>query len=109
MNKYYFDHLYTGVIANGTKGPIAKAANWVNQNVIDGVVNGAGIGSQKVAGFMYRRVDQQVVDGVVNGSGAGAEGSGQLLRKLQSGKVQQYGALLFGGAVVLAGVLVFTL
>ena len=109
VNKYYFDHLYTGVIAAGTSGPVARAANWINQNVIDGVVNGAGIASQKVAGFLYRRVDQQVVDGIVNGSGAGAEGSGQILRRLQSGKVQQYGALLFGGAVVLAGILVFTL
>jgi NADH-quinone oxidoreductase subunit L len=109
VNKYYFDHLYTGVIAAGTSGPIARAANWINQNVIDGVVNGAGIASQKVAGFMYGRVDQKMVDGVVNGSGAGAEGSGQILRRIQTGKVQQYGALLFGGAVILAGVLVFTL
>jgi NADH-quinone oxidoreductase subunit L len=109
VNKYYFDHLYTGVIATGTSGPIARAANWINQNVIDGVVNGAGIGSQKVAGFLYGRVDQKMVDGVVNGSGAGAEGSGQILRRIQTGKVQQYGALLFGGAVLLAGILVFTL
>jgi NADH-quinone oxidoreductase subunit L len=109
VNKYYFDHLYTGVIAAGASGPVARAANWINQNVIDGVVNGAGIGSQKIAAFIYRHVDQQVVDGAVNGSGAGAEGSGQLLRRMQTGKVQQYGALLFGGAVVLAGILVFTL
>src|SRR5690606_31731914 len=31
VNKYYFDHLYTGVIADGTKGPVARAAYWVNQ------------------------------------------------------------------------------
>jgi NADH-quinone oxidoreductase subunit L len=109
LNKYYFDHLYTGVIAAGTAGPVARLANWVNQNVIDGVVNGAGIVSTKTAGFIYRHVDQQAVDGVVNGSGAGAEGFGQVLRRMQTGKVQQYGALLFGGAVLLAGVLVFTL
>ena len=97
------------MIAAGTAGPVARAANWINQNVIDGVVNGAGIGSRKVAGFVYKHIDQQVVDGAVNGSGAGAEESGQLLRRIQTGKVQQYGALLFGGAVVLAGILVFTL
>ena len=109
VNKYYFDHLYTGVIAAGTSGPVARAMNWVNQNVIDGVVNGVAYLSQRSAQFMYRRVDQGMVDGVVNGSGAGAEGSGQILRRLQTGRVQQYGALLFGGAVILAGVLVFTL
>jgi NADH-quinone oxidoreductase subunit L len=109
VNKYYFDHLYTGVIAGGFSGPIARVSYWINQYVIDGVVNAVGVGSRIVAGWTYRYVDQDVVDSVVNGSGAGAEESGQLLRRLQSGKVQQYGALLFGGAVVLAGVLVFTL
>ena len=77
--------------------------------MIDAVVNGVGVASQKAAGFVYRNVDQQVVDGAVNGSGAGAEGTGQFLRRMQTGKVQQYGALLFGGAVLLAGILVFTL
>jgi NADH-quinone oxidoreductase subunit L len=109
VNKYYFDHLYTGIIAAGTAGPVARATNWINQNVIDGVVNGAGAASQIVARWTYRYVDQDAVDGVVNGSGAGAEGFGQVLRRMQTGKVQQYGALLFGGAVLLAGVLVFTL
>ena len=42
VNKYYLDHLYTDIIAGGIKGPIARAAYWFNQNVIDGVVNGAG-------------------------------------------------------------------
>jgi NADH-quinone oxidoreductase subunit L len=109
VNKYYFDHLYTDIIVADVKGPIARASYWFNQNVIDGVVNALGIGSREVANFIYGTVDQQVVDGVVNGSGFGAEGTGQLLRRIQSGKVQQYGALLFGGAVILAGILVFTL
>ena len=30
VNKYYLDHLYTGVIAGGVKGPIARGANWFN-------------------------------------------------------------------------------
>jgi len=109
VNKYYFDHLYTGVIAGGVSGPVARMAYWFNQYVIDGFVNAIAAGSVMVANWTYRYVDQDVVDGVINGSGAGAEESGQLLRRLNSGKVQQYGALLFGGAVLLAGVLVFTL
>jgi Na+/melibiose symporter-like transporter len=55
--------------------------------------------------FVYDKIDQGVVDTIVNGSGAAAEGSGQGLRQIQTGRVQQYGALLFGGAIVLAGVL----
>ena len=108
-NKYYFDHLYTGVIAGGTKGPVARAANWFNQNVLDGIVNGVAAMATGVARWTYRYIDQGVVDGTVNGSGYASESFGQFLRRLQSGRVQQYGALLFGGAVVLAGVFVFAI
>ena len=52
--------------------------------------------------------DQKVVDGAVNGSGMAAEGSGQALRPVQSGKVQQYGAILFGAAAIGALILVIT-
>jgi NADH-quinone oxidoreductase subunit L len=103
VNKYYFDHLYTDIIAGGTKGPVARGVNWFNQNVIDGVVNGAGRLSTVVGRFVYDRIDQQVVDGAINGSAAAAEGGGQIFRQLTSGKVQQYGALLFGAAALFAG------
>jgi NADH-quinone oxidoreductase subunit L len=103
VNKYYFDHLYTDIIAGGTKGPVARGVYWFNQNVIDGVVNGAGRLSTVVGRFVYNRIDQQVVDGAINGSAAAAEGGGQIFRQLTSGKVQQYGALLFGAAALFAG------
>jgi NADH-quinone oxidoreductase subunit L len=103
VNKYYFDHLYTDLIVGSVKGPVARATNWVNQNVIDGVVNGAGRFSTALGRFVYTRIDQQVVDGAVNGSAEVAQGGGQIFRQLTSGRVQQYGALLFGAAAVLAG------
>ncbi len=106
-NKYYLDDLYTGVVAGSTKGPIARAANWFNQNILDGIINGIGLGARKIAAVVYVVADQLIIDGAVNGSGQGSEGAGQLLRKIQTGKVQQYASILFAGAVVLAGVLVF--
>ena len=108
-NKYYLDVLYTDTIAAGTKGPLARAAYWVNMNVLDGVVNGLGTGARKIAGFVYRDIDQLVLDGIVNGSGSVSEKSGQILRHVQTGRVQQYAAILFAGAVVLAGVFVFVI
>ena len=51
-------------------------------------------------------VDQGAVDGAVNGSGTVATGTGEAIRPMQSGKVNQYGALLFGAAAVAAIVLV---
>jgi NADH-quinone oxidoreductase subunit L len=78
----------------------------VNQNILDGIVNGAGLVTRRVAGWVYRNVDQRVVDGAVNGSGAVARGTGNALRPVQSGKVSQYGALLFAAAAVAGLVLI---
>jgi len=105
-NKYYLDALYENVVVRAVAHPIAKAANWINQNVIDGIVNGAGVAGKRTGEWVYRRLDQGVVDGAVNGAGWIAEETGQGLRPVQSGKVSQYGALLFGAAAVGAIVLV---
>jgi NADH-quinone oxidoreductase subunit L len=109
VNKYYFDHLYTDVIAGGTKGPVARAAYWFDRTVIDGVVNGVASATVGIGRWTYKWIDQGAVDGAVNGSGSLSEAIGQLLRGMQTGKVQQYGALLFGGAVVLAGIFVIAI
>jgi NADH-quinone oxidoreductase subunit L len=47
-----------------------------------------------------------VVDGAVNTSGKATRGAGGVLQPVQSGKVSQYGALLFSAAAVAALVLV---
>jgi NADH-quinone oxidoreductase subunit L len=106
VNKYYFDWLYTTVIVGFVKGPLARAANWFNQTVIDGIVNGVGKGAVGAGNWVYDNIDQQVVDGTVNGSVAGAEGSGGILRHLQTGRIQQYAALFFAAAAILAGIFV---
>jgi len=106
VNKYYFDHLYTGIIAGGVKGPVARATNWFNKHILDGVVDGVGKGAVVGGRFVYETIDQKVVDGAVNGSGYAAEGGGQVFRIMQTGKVQQYGAILFAATVVLAGVFI---
>ncbi len=105
-NKYYIDWLYEKVIRDGIKGPIASGVYWFNQKVLDGAVNGAATGSKATGNWLYRYIDQGSVDRLVNASGAGAEGSGQFLRRMQTGRVQQYAALLFAGAAVLAGIFI---
>jgi NADH-quinone oxidoreductase subunit L len=58
------------------------------------------------SGWVYRNIDQRVVDGTVNNSGKATKGAGGVLSPVQSGKVSQYGALLFSAAAVAALVLV---
>jgi NADH-quinone oxidoreductase subunit L len=103
-NKYYLDALYEGAIVYAIKSPIARAAYWVNQNIIDGVVNGVALATRYVAAFTYDVIDQEIVDGVVNGAGLTAEGGGRVLRTFQTGRVQQYAAAFFGLGVVAIGV-----
>jgi NADH-quinone oxidoreductase subunit L len=102
LNKYYLDHLYTGVVVKGVRGPIAQGTYWINQNLIDAVVDGTALYARKVATVVYDGIDQIGIDGAINGMGAGAEGGGQSLRTLQTGKVQQYAAILFAAAALLA-------
>ena len=60
-----------------------------------------------LGGWAYRNIDQRVVDGAVNASGTVANATGVApCSPVQSGKVNQYGALLFGAAAVGAIVLV---
>ncbi|MEY2524239.1 MAG: NADH-quinone oxidoreductase subunit [Ilumatobacteraceae bacterium] len=106
VNKYYLDDLYEKIIVHGIAHPIAAAAYWTNQRVLDGIVNAVGIGGRRTGDWIYKNVDQRLVDGAVNGSGAVARGTGGALQPVQSGKVSLYGALLFGSAAVGALVLV---
>jgi NADH-quinone oxidoreductase subunit L len=101
-NKYYLDNVYTDGVVGSIKGPIARAAYWVNQNVLDGVVNAAGLGAVAVGRFVYNYIDQGLVDGIVNGTGLVSEESGGVLRLIQSGRVQQYAAVFFAAVVAFA-------
>jgi NADH-quinone oxidoreductase subunit L len=106
VQKYYLDHLYEKVIVRGIAHPIARAAYWINQNVIDAIVNGAGRSGKRTGDWIYKNIDQRVVDGAVNASGLVTSEGGHALQPVQSGKVNQYGALLFGAAAVGAIVLI---
>ena len=70
--------------------------------MIDGIVNGAAALAVALGRFSYNVVDQRIVDGTVNGLGVSADAGGGALRTVQTGKVQQYAAVLFGALVVFA-------
>jgi NADH-quinone oxidoreductase subunit L len=105
-NKYYLDALYENVIVKAIAGPIAAGAYWFNQHILDGILHAVAGTSRTIAGWVYRNIDQRVVDGAVNNSGKATRGAGGVLQPVQSGKVSQYGALLFSAAAVAALVLV---
>lgn len=105
-NKYYLDHFYSGVLAAGTKGPVARGANWLNQNVLDRIVNSVAKMAVAAGRFIYRFIDQGAIDGAVNAAGLGTNTTGQVLRRMQTGQVRQYATLMFGAAALLAAVFI---
>ena len=77
-----------------------------NQEILDRTVDTVGRTAVKVGQLNYHKIDQTVVDGFVNASGRISSDSGEELRKIQSGKVQSYAAILFAAATILAGLLI---
>jgi len=106
-NKYYLDDIYLGAIVKPIQYPLAKAANWFNQHVLDGVVNGTAAGTIASSRVTYAVIDQGVIDFAVNGV-AGLTGvSGGLLRHVQTGNIQRYAAVLFASAALFVAALAF--
>ena len=100
-NLYYIPDFYMNAIVRPTMGPVAKAVLWWDMYVVDGFVNLVGLGSLELAKGV-RVFDQNVVDGFYNELGAGTGGAGSGLRRMFTGRVQQYAAFSFVGVVVIA-------
>jgi len=104
--KYYMDDVALGLVG-ATTGPVARFVDWTNTYVIDGVVNLVGGITKALGGFVYNGLDQIGVDGIFNGLSAAADGAGSAVRRLQTGRVQQYAAGFVAGALILVIVFVF--
>jgi NADH-quinone oxidoreductase subunit L len=105
LNKWYFDELYQAVVINGTLA-ITRAMRWFDNNVIDGLVNGAGWSTKGIS-LISGKFDTYVVDGLVNFSAYLSGFAGLILRKFQTGKVQTY--VIFVVLSVMAFYFVFRL
>jgi NADH-quinone oxidoreductase subunit L len=94
VNKYYLDWLYTDVIVNSIKGPIAAGTYWFNQHVIDNVLNYTGRAARWAGHITYDYIDQKGVDGAVNGLATITGETGGAVRKIQTGRLQFYALML---------------
>ena len=107
--KYYIDDFYLRGIVNTTKGPIARAVDWSNTYVLDGVVNGVGAGAGFMAKIVYGGIDQRGIDLAINAAAAATGEAGEQLRYTTTGRVQQYAWALFAGTILLVvGFLIFS-
>ncbi len=105
-HKYYIDDAALGIVG-ATTGPIARFIDWTNTYIFDGIVNAVGGMTTWLGGLVYNGLDQLGVDGIFNGLSAAADSAGSSLRKLQTGRVQQYASGFVAGVVILVVLFVF--
>jgi len=77
---------------------LSRAAYWIDQNVIDALVNFVGFLGRAVA-YVDAAIDKYVVDGAVNGLASLTWNSGRTLRRVQTGHIQAYLYGALGGAI----------
>jgi NADH-quinone oxidoreductase subunit L len=107
LHRYYIDDFYLRGIVRPIQYAWARAANWTNQHILDGVVDGTAKGTVTSSRAVYNEIDQGVVDFAVNGLAGLTGWSGGMLRYVQSGNIQRYAAVLFAAVALFVAVFAF--
>lgn len=104
-NKYYIDEIYNALIVQPIK-KLCVLLGWFDFNVIDGIVNGSAWMTVRTA-MVSTWVDINIVDLLVNLAGAIVAFFGGILRKVQTGLVQNYGLISLYTFLVMLAVYMF--
>ncbi|MGH7838751.1 MAG: NADH-quinone oxidoreductase subunit L, partial [Candidatus Binataceae bacterium] len=80
-HKFYVDEIYDALVS--------RPLFWLSTNVL------------------RRGVDDAVIDGMVDGAGVGVEGGGEVLRRVETGNVQHYAFVYLIGALLIAAYYTF--
>jgi len=100
LNKYYIDELYDVLVVEPLKR-LGEFLDWFDRTVIDGVVRGVGrMADWGSAGSTW--IEKYIVYAGLNIIGYGNHLAAREGRKMQSGMVHQYAALIVAGLFLLA-------
>ncbi len=102
LNKYYVDEFYSGYVVE----PVMKFKDLLGRfdaGIIDGAVNGTAKLGKKLSDF-EGAFDRVVIDGAVNTVGDSFLSAGNVLRRLQTGLVQNYLIFAIIGIAVLLSI-----
>lgn len=102
LNKWYVDEIYNFAIVGGTK-QFALVLCWIDSNIVDGIVNGAATVTR---GFSSGSItfDGNVVDGLVNLVAKVVDACAAVLKRFQTGYVQNYALVMAIGMFVLLSI-----
>ncbi|MBI4831595.1 MAG: NADH-quinone oxidoreductase subunit L, partial [Candidatus Lindowbacteria bacterium] len=98
LNKWYVDEIYNFAIVGGTK-QFANVLCWFDAHIIDGIVNGAATAARGLssASILF---DGAIVDGLVNLTAKIVETASGILKRFQTGYVQNYALVMAIGLFV---------
>jgi NADH-quinone oxidoreductase subunit L len=96
-NQFYVDELYDATIVRGTLAS-ARGLRVLDRRVVDAAIEGVASLTQ-VGAWVSHMLDTYLVDAGVNGLARGAGRGSFLLRRLQTGLVQNYALLMVFGVV----------
>jgi NADH-quinone oxidoreductase subunit L len=99
LNKYYVDELYDAVFVEPTKR-LGQAWDWFDRTVIDGIVRAVGqLAEQGSAASTW--TEKHVIYGFLNIVGYANHLLARSWRRLQSGMVHHYAAIIVAGLFIL--------
>ncbi|WP_447973712.1 NADH-quinone oxidoreductase subunit L [Nitrospira sp. Kam-Ns4a] len=99
LNKYYVDELYDAIVVEPTKR-LGRLWDWFDRTVVDGIVR--GVGRLTEAGSVGSTwFEKHVIYGTINVIGYGNHLAARTWRKLQSGLVHHYAAIIVAGLFLL--------
>jgi len=100
LNKYYVDELYDLLFVEPTKR-LGELLDWFDRTVVDGLVRGvAQLADWGSAGSTW--IEKHVIYGGLNIIGYGNHLAARQGRRIQSGMVHHYAAMIVAGLFLLA-------
>jgi NADH-quinone oxidoreductase subunit L len=99
LNKYYVDELYDALFVEPLK-KLGRLWDWLDRTIIDGLVRGVWHMTDKGSEWSTL-VEKYVIYGSLNVIGYSNHLAARAWRRLQTGQVQHYAALLVAGLFIL--------
>jgi NADH-quinone oxidoreductase subunit L len=99
LNKYYVDEIYDALFVEPTKR-LGMLLDWFDRTVIDGIVRAVGQFTE-TGSAVSTWIEKHVIYGVLNVIGYANHLAARSWRRLQSGMVHHYAAIIVAGLFIL--------
>jgi NADH-quinone oxidoreductase subunit L len=106
-HKLYFDELYANTFGR-LSYVLALAWGWIDRRLLDRLINGTGLLTM-VWGRLNFIIDDTVLNDGLDAVSDGTNALGDTARRTETGKIQDYVSLIFGGVVIIGIIYLYAL